>query len=296
MWTFSSINRQKIYPLIRQFVKRGFLFIMLGMVLNNLYGQDGKSEHPKVYSLNYKFEIPLTTGLFAVNYYGLVQKSHKPILDAYQITSLDKNDIWAFDRSAVYLSYSQRIQAQTISDWGLYISSVMPVLLFIDPKIREGWFDIALLYLETQSINFNLHTWAGPLFTSRIRPYAYYNEVPVNDKLKTGTTDSFFSGHTSMTAGASFFMAKVLSDYHPEWGHKRWLLFAAALIPPTFVGYFRYRGLKHFPSDVVIGTAVGAAVGVLTPHIHKISHKGGKSVSIAPFSGEYSGVAFRMTF
>jgi membrane-associated phospholipid phosphatase len=296
MRTISSINQLIIYPLTRQCVKRGFLFILLCLVLNNINGQDGKSEHKKVYSLNYKFEIPLTAGLFAVNYYGLVQKNQKPTLDTFQINSLVKNDIWAFDRNAVFLSSSQRIQAQNISDWGLYISTFLPVLLFLDPKIRESWFDIALLYMETQSINFNLHTWAGPVFTSRIRPFVYYEEVPFNEKLNAGTTDSFFSGHVSWTAGASFFTAKVLSDYHQEWGQKRWLLFVAALIPPTFVGYFRYRGLKHFPSDIVIGTAVGAAVGVLTPHLHKICRKERKSISIAPFSGEYSGLVFRMIF
>jgi len=54
--------------------------------------------------------------------------------------------------------------------------------------------------------------------------------------MKTGTTDSFFSGHTSTTA---------------------------ALIPPAFVGYHRYRGLKHFPTDIAFGTTIGAAVGIL---------------------------------
>jgi membrane-associated phospholipid phosphatase len=99
-----------------------------------------------------------------------------------------------------------------------------------------------------------------------------------------------------MTAGASFFIAKVLNDYHPEWGSKRWLLFTGALIPPALVGYWRYRGLLHFPTDILIGTAVGAVTGTLTPHLHKITRKIKKDLSIVPFTGPYSGLVFTMRF
>ena len=92
-------------------------------------------------------------------------------------------------------------------------------------------------------------------------------------KLGRSATDSFFSGHVSMAAGASFFMAKVLSDYHPDLGAKKWLLYGAALIPPAFVGYTRYRGLMHFPTDLLLGAAVGAAVGISVLHLHKITSK-----------------------
>lgn len=117
------------------------------------------------------------------------------------------------------------------------------MLLFLDNEIRKDWGDITLLYLETQAINLNIYTWGGPVFTKRIRPIVYYPKSDMDFKLGRSATDAFFSGHTSMTAGASFFMAKVISDYHPELGAKKWLLYGAALIPPAYVGYTRYRGL-----------------------------------------------------
>ena len=278
-------------------MKRALLFILTCFVLINTYGQNGKSEHEKVYRLNYKVEIPVTIGLFAANYYELSLLDHKTTLSINQINSLNKNNVWAFDRRALEqnYSYSSREKALTVSDWGMNISIFLPTLLIFDKKIRKDWYDILLLYLETQSIGANIYMFTGPLFTKRIRPFVYYSEIPIEDKLETGTTDSFFSGHTTLTATASFFMAKVISDYHPELGAKKWLLYAAAMIPPTFVGYHRYRGFKHFPTDIAIGTMVGAAVGILIPHFHKIN-KRNNNISLVPFAGEYSGLAFKMKF
>ncbi len=277
-------------------MKRGILVLITYLIFITANGQDTIAESGKVYKLNYKIEIPVTVGLYAFNYYGFGQLRQKPSLGESQIAPLDKYDVWAFDRKALFQSSSQRFQAQTISDWGMNISIFMPALLFLDVEIRESWFDIALLYIETQAINSNLYTWGGPMYTTRVRPFVYYEEVPFDEKLETGTTDSFFSGHTSWTAGASFFMAKVISDYHPELGAKKWLLFAAALVPPLFVGYHRYRGLKHFPTDIMFGTAVGAAVGILNPYFHKVNKNKKNNISLIPYTGGYSGLAFRLTF
>ena len=83
-------------------------------------------------------------------------------------------------------------------------------LIFIDRDIRSDWFDVMFLYFETQALNYNLYLYAGPVFIDRIRPLVYYEEEPWDYKLGKRTTDSFFSGHASITAGATFFMAKVL--------------------------------------------------------------------------------------
>jgi len=278
-------------------VKKTILYFIACFTLINANGQDSISEHKKIYRLNYKVEVPVTVGLIAANYYGFGVLRRKPNLNTYQINSLNKTDVWAFDRRALEqdYSYSSREKYLTVSDWGMNISIFMPVLLFIDKKIRKDWYDIVLLYLETQFIGSNMYVYTGPMITERIRPFVYYSEIPEEEKLGNGTTDSFFSGHTTWTATASFFMAKVISDYHPELGAKKWLLYAAALIPPTFVGYHRYKGLKHFPTDIAVGTVVGAAVGILIPHLHKINRRN-KNISLVPYAGEYSGLAFKMKF
>lgn len=259
-------------------------------------GQDRISVTNNIYHLSYKTEIPITAAMFGLTVYGFHLLSEKPTLDIIQIHALDMNDVWAFDRHVFSQPHPAPSHVYTISDIGLWTSYVLPALLFIDKEIRDSWLDITIMYLETQSVNLNVYVWGGPVFTHRVRPLVYFEEESMEYKLGKGTTDSFFSGHVSMTAGASFFIAKVLNDYHPEWGSKKWLVYGAALIPPAFVGYYRYRGFMHFPTDLILGLAVGTTVGIVVPQFHKLSRRRAKNISIIPFTGRITGVSFAMEF
>jgi membrane-associated phospholipid phosphatase len=276
-------------------MKHIFSLLVGILIISFSYGQKAKVKQEKVYKMNYWIDAPVTAGLFVTYYFGLKSLHAKANPDSAQIAALNKSDVWWFDRVALYQDVSQMDNARNISDWGLRIAGFMPFLLFIDRKIRRDWYDIALLYLETQAVAQNSYILLGPLFTKRIRPFGYYTELPMASKTGNGTTDSWFSGHTSTTATASFFMAKVLSDYHPELGGKKWLLYGAAIIPPAIIGIYRIKALKHFPTDVIMGTAVGAAVGILIPHLHKITKKN-KDLSIVPFAGSHTGVALSYKF
>lgn len=91
----------------------------------------------------------------------------------------------------------------------------------------------------------------------------------MEQRLDHRNSNSFYSGHTANTAMASFFMAMVYADMHPELGSKRWWLCGAAVVPPALAGYYRVQAGKHFPSDVLIGAAMGAAKGILVPELHR---------------------------
>jgi hypothetical protein len=276
-------------------MKRFFTLTLICLFIIPTNAQVGTTDPDKVYKINYKAELPVTGGLLALNILGFSKLGKKPTLDSLDIIALNKDDIWGFDRITFNQSLPAPENIYTLSDIGLWTSYLLPSLLFLDDEIRGSWLDITMMYFETQSINLNLYIWGGPAFTKRMRPIMY-NEGSWDYKLEKGTTDAFFSGHVSMAAGASFFMAKVYSDYHPELGSKKWLLFSAALVPPAFVGYCRYRGFMHFPSDVLLGAGVGAAVGVLGPHFHKIARNKNENISIVPFSGNYTGMALSMRF
>ncbi len=266
-------------------------FILPFMVLLISFSAKAQNpEHKKVYRFNYKWEVPATVVGYALNSYTLGILKSKAHLDSATILSLDRNKIWWFDRQATYQNPDHYHSAQLASDISMDIALVLPALLALDKQIRKDWLPVLCMYLETQSLGAHLYLWGGPMANNRIRPFVYNPGFDMEMKLKAGTRDSFFSGHSAWTASASFFTAKVFSDYHPELGNKKYWVFAAALVPPIITGYSRFRASKHFPTDILSGLVVGAAAGILIPHLHKIRKE--KNYTLAPFFGEYSGMAF----
>ncbi len=112
-------------------------------------------------------------------------------------------------------------------------------------------------------------TYLTKTLVDRPRPYAYANNpVDAADIEGKEPLRSFFSGHTSMAAASTFFLAKVYSDYHP---HNRWryAVWTAAGALPAVTGFLRIQAGKHFPTDVMVGYVVGAATGYLVPFVHQ---------------------------
>ena len=277
--------------------KKIILILLLTSPFAFVMAQQDSLVDSKVYQFNRKVEIPLNIVHHTVNYYGFQVLRRKPKLISTQVSALNANDVWFFDRHAATqtYSYSTRENAIKVSDVVMNIMLMLPFGLVLDKEVQKDWLDIMFLYLETQAVNLSL-SYTGPLLTTRERPFVYYPEIPLEEKLKMGSTDSFFSGHTSTTAAASFFMAKVYTDLHPETEGKKWLFYVAALAPPVVVGYFRYKALKHFPTDVLTGIAVGAASGVLIPHLHKKKEGKNKNLTVIPYAGISSGLLVQYKF
>lgn len=275
----------------RKLTTKLFLTILSIIIVQSSFAQNKEPKEPSVYKVNKKIEIPVTVGLFIIHQFGFKAINDKPGLTEYEVSQLDANDIWKFDRIATQQNADYADKAHTISDWILNITVVLPGLLVIDNKIRKDWFDLLVLYGETHAINTSVYI-ATAAITDRIRPYVYNADVSIGDKTGHGTKISFYSGHVSTTASASFFMAKVYSDYHPELGNKKFWLYGAALIPPIAVGYYRIKAMKHFPTDVITGITVGAAAGILVPHLHKIK-KEKSNFSFIPFAGGLNGLKVR---
>ncbi|TLX74658.1 phosphatase PAP2 family protein [Labilibacter sediminis] len=258
------------------------------------YAQIRKADSTSVYAVNRLIEIPVSIGLHVANFYGFDYLTSKPGLTYDQVMALDANDIWFVDRFAAKQDPSNRLKAHNTSDVFMNISVGLPVLLGLDKKIRKDWFDLIILYAETQGINSGIYILNASVF-KRTRPFVYHKDVPNYERLAKETRNSFFSGHVSTAACASFFTAKVYFDYHPESGSEKYWLYGAALVPPALVGYYRIRAMKHFPTDVITGTVVGAAVGILVPHLHK-RKKADSGLSIMPYAGSTLGLSASYKF
>lgn len=247
-------------------MKSIILILVLSVIHVNIYSQE---DIDKVYRINKWGSAAVIAAGYGLNYFGTQRILNKPMISEETLESLNPNDVNSFDRIALSQNYSNYLNYKEQSDILLLTSLLLPVTLALDRKIRSQALDVGLLYLKTFVITDLLYSWGPTQYFDRFRPITYYDDVPLEERTASTNRSSFYSGHTSAAATGLFFTAKVLSDFHPELGGKKWLLYGGATAVSGYMGYLRYRALKHFPTDVIVGLVIGAAGGILIPQWHK---------------------------
>lgn len=257
---------------------------------------DAKPKH--LYRMNYAVSVPFCLVATAADVYAIptIIKSKRKIADQ-ELAGLNPDVLSGFDRYALTLDPSQRQTFMKASDYTLPVLIITPGLLAFDKRINKDWFRLLVMYYEVHSITFSIYnySWFGPAFQNKYRPVTYYTQLPVTDRNPGNNRNSMYSGHEATAIASTYFLVKVYSDYHPEIGNTKYLLYALATLPPLAEGYLRVRGLEHFPSDVLVGLVIGAACGVLVPEVHRFkNHKVEFNLSSNPFNG--SGAGLGMTW
>jgi membrane-associated phospholipid phosphatase len=192
---------------------------------------------------------------------------------------LEPPNLTGFDKIGLG-TYSQK--ARNFSNQTLFSTLGLPALFLAGKDSRRGIGTIGFLYIETMLINQGI-TDLVKVASQRPRPYIFEENFPSTTVLNSNDRSSFFSGHTSSAATASFFVARVFADYYPNSKLKPYVWGMAAALP-ALTGYLRVRAGRHYPSDVLVGYLVGGAVGYLVPTLHKKPLKD-KNLSIAPGMG-----------
>ena len=258
---------------IHKLILISFTVIFFNTALLSQYKNNDSARHP--YKVNYWVSGGIAVAGGLANYLGIPKIIDKQEITAAELSALNRNNVGGFDRWALNQDASKAEMYNKDAAIVLTTSVTIPLILGFDKYIKKDWSKMLVMYLETISIVSNIYTNTiiGPTSQNRFRPVTYYDILPVSERNDGNNRNSFYSGHVASTAAASFFMAKVYSDYHPELGGKKYLLYAAAAIPPVLIGYFRVKGLRHFPSDALVGLGIGAAVGILIPEIHRIKFK-----------------------
>ncbi|HEY8400622.1 MAG TPA: phosphatase PAP2 family protein [Cytophagaceae bacterium] len=251
------------------------ILICLLFMKEEAYAQNSHSP----YKLRTTVDLPVTVGSAALSYIGLKYVlREKRRVDSLEVVSLDRNDVNAFDRGATRQDLHN---GSVYSDIALFSSFAIPGLLLFDDKVKSDALKIGALYLETIGIMGVVYTWgAGSI--NRYRPYVYNPEVDFEKRTSRGALNSFFAGHPAAAAASSFFLAKVYSDYNPDSRLRPWL-FAAAIVPPSVVAFYRYKGGQHFPTDILAGIPIGVLIGWGVPHLHKKKKKEDSNLSITPY-------------
>lgn len=189
--------------------------------------------------------------------------------------ALELGNVPSFDRFAInYNSASAKSASNRTRD----ISSVMPALLLLEKASRKDAPKLLLLYAETVALRRGL-TNIVKYTARRPRPYLRTEGLDPETIVRSGDREAFLSGHTSGAASTAFFFGRVFADYYPDSKLKPYV-WGLSIGLPALTGYLRIRAGQHYPSDIVAGYALGAAVGWLVPTLHK-KPIGGKGVTIS---------------
>lgn len=243
------------------------------------------------YELDLNKELAYFTTGVVLNITGLLARTQKsPFTTEQALTDTNTDHIPAFDLSAVEQSNQTYLVA---SDYALYASLALPLLSLADGKVNDNAVTTILLYVETMTIASGVYNATSGII-SRRRPLTYNTQdFTLEERTASNVKESFFSGHASISASASFCGAKIFNDFHP---HSKltpvvWTV-AAAL--PAFISFSRYKAGKHFPSDVITGYIVGASIGYMIPALHRIDKK--NRLSLSPMFGEGEGLYLSYQF
>ncbi|MEZ0538817.1 phosphatase PAP2 family protein [Fibrella arboris] len=170
------------------------------------------------------------------------------------------------------------------------------------PPLTSSFFNselytVGVMYVETMLLTNGLKSTVKNA-VERTRPFAYNPTVALGEKLDKDTQRSFYSGHASNAFATAVFAAEVFRHYHPASRAKAWV-WVGSLGLATGTAYLRYEAGQHFPSDLVVGAAVGSLAGWAIPKLHETRHSrrrpaGRTNVSITPWSsGLASGFSLR---
>ena len=160
-------------------------------------------------------------------------------------------------------------RADTLSLFtGIVAPSIVPTaMVFFDGWHEESFADGIDdgLAIGEAAIAAGLVTQTVKFSAGRQRPYAHYRPSRLSSRPappSANDNDSFFSGHTSYSFAIAVASGEVASDRHYALAPEVW---GVGLTLAATTGYLRIAADRHYLSDVVVGAAVGSALGWYVP-------------------------------
>jgi membrane-associated phospholipid phosphatase len=215
--------------------------------------------------------LPLGVGLTLL---GNQVGSSRAALTPDEVSSLDPADVNRFDRFA---TRSWSPAWADLSGWALGVEAGAAIALTFALPVAEGrWAHSVVLgtlftesFLLVHGATFTAKGWAG-----RKRPYLYNTglglaeRVALADSLPDDSRQSFFSGHAAASFTAAVLLSTVFQDLHGR-STASDVVWATSLSVAGLTALARVKAGVHYPSDVLVGAAVGAAIGTLVPCLHR---------------------------
>ncbi len=242
----------------------------------------------------YKVDLPIEATITAASFglYAVVDFLVKPTLEGDLSCRqpvgngrCNPADLTAFDRYSVGRKSSEW---QGFGDAALGVSIVMPIIYLglesLALPTTEPWGDWAndlLVVGEAMALTAALQTILKFSFR-RPRPVRYQDiDIPL---AQFDQELSFPSGHTSLVTAATTAMTTTIFLRHPK-SPVRWVVLGTGVLLSGLTAFSRVQAGQHFPTDVIVGLAVGAFGGFLVPYLHIKQPIVAPVVSVDPASG-----------
>jgi membrane-associated phospholipid phosphatase len=174
----------------------------------------------------------------------------------------DRSHVNALDRPAAGLYHPQW---SAPGDVATAATLLLPAtVILIDEGLVDGLND-DLVVAESALVSSGLQTMLS-YAVARPRPRVYSDEAPLASRSNANAGRSFFSGHVANTVATSVAALRTYQRLRrPVLG---WTLLGVGLAGSAFVGFARVASGAHYPSDVVVGAAVGVGMGLALPALH----------------------------
>jgi membrane-associated phospholipid phosphatase len=189
-----------------------------------------------------------------------------PNCDRGQINRFDRSSAGNYDRSWT-----------TVGDIATLSTMALPfVVIVVDEGFKDGLNDDVVLAeaaLVTSAAQVSLS-----FAVERPRPRVYSERAPLGQRDDANAGRSFFSGHVANTMATSVAALRTLQRLRQP--VLAWTTFGVGVAGTGLVGVSRVLSGSHFPSDVLIGAAFGAGVGLALPAVHD------RPLRIAPLASE----------
>jgi membrane-associated phospholipid phosphatase len=190
------------------------------------------------------------------------------------------SEVARFDRYPV--GRRSKVADQLSNALGAAMSAVPVLLDAIDVRGSGTWRGLAedlVVMAQVVSVNGALNQMVK-FAVRRPRPIVYDIAAGDPEINAPGNYLSFYSGHASTAFATGMFYATTFALRHPDSPARGWV-YAAAAVGASSVGLMRVLAGEHFPSDVIAGAAVGSALGLVLPRLHRR----GPTVLMAPSPG-----------
>jgi membrane-associated phospholipid phosphatase len=246
----------------------------LALAVTLLEAAPARADESGAYQLSYELDVPLITISGAVASGYLFIKEGAP---PWCSPVCDKSNVNPFDRpfAGLYSRNWQRVgDVATISTM-----LAVPAMVIVGEPSLGGLGDLLVVgetALVTSAIQVPVSYAAG-----RPRPRVYGTEAPLSERNDANAARSFFSGHVANTLAVTLATSTALRRIgKPRFA--AWVL-GLGVAGSAVVGISRVAAGSHFPSDVLVGYAVGVGTGIAVPALHE------SKVGVAPLVGRETG-------